>query len=419
VDANIIINERIKEELGRGLTIKSAIKLGYENAFSSVFDGNITVLIVALILMFGGAGGAMFSFGYTLLIGIIFNFVAGVWASHMLFNSLVQYPEMQNNKLYGVAKEKKIRKFYEKRYIPFIVSGVLLVGGGLSLFIRPAQFDTQFTGGALLKYTYEGDINVDEIDEYAGEVEALRGRPVTAQILEDAATQQKRLSLEFAGREGLSPETQKALETMLNERMPDAKIALSESKIVEPYIGDSARNKALWSIAIAFVLIVLYVWFSFRSVSGLSAGVMGLVALFHDVLIAFFAFTIFGLPLGDSFVAVILAIVGYSINDTIVIYDRVRENRKLHPKAPFNELINQSVSQTMGRSLGTNFCVTLSVLLMMICAVIYGLDSIKTFAIPMFFGTISGCYSTIFLAGPLWASWKLRGAKSALTPNKA
>ena len=153
---------------------------------------------------------------------------------------------------------------------------------------------------------------------------------------------------------------------------------------------------------------MVYVWVRFKRMGGLSAGVMALVALFHDVMVVFFTCVIFKIPIGDSFVAVTLSIIGYSVNDTIVIYDRIRENTKLHPKMPVETLTDLSISQSIMRSVNTNVAVLLSVSLVYVLAHINSIDSIQSFALPMAIGSISGCYSTICIAGPLWVTWKKR-----------
>lgn len=163
---------------------------------------------------------------------------------------------------------------------------------------------------------------------------------------------------------------------------------------------------------LSFIFIVVYVWIRFSTLSGLPAGVMALIALFHDVLICFFTFVIAGIPLNDAFVAVILTIIGYSINDTIVVYDRIRENRHTMPEGDIIGLTNTSVSQVLARSLNTSLTTAICVLTILIASILYGINSIFDFALPMFFGLISGCYSSVCIASVLWAMWESKKAKS-------
>jgi len=155
----------------------------------------------------------------------------------------------------------------------------------------------------------------------------------------------------------------------------------------------------------------VYVWIRFSVMSGLSAGVTAMIALFHDTMVVFFAFVLFGIPLNDAFVAVVLTIIGYSINDTIVIYDRIRENKKKDRKESVVELVNVSTSQTLGRSINTSVATGICVLIIMVASLYFQIDSIVEFSLPMFFGVVTGCYSSICVAGTLWAMWEKRKEK--------
>jgi preprotein translocase SecF subunit len=184
--------------------------------------------------------------------------------------------------------------------------------------------------------------------------------------------------------------------------------------MVEPFFGRKFLTNGIIALVLSSVLIVLYVWVRFSKISGLAAGVMALVALFHDVMVVFFTCIIFKIPIGDSFIAVALTIIGYSINDTIVIYDRIRENARIDRKMPVDQLVNKSITQSLTRSINTNLCVFVSIALVYVFALIGGIESIQSFALPMAIGSISGCYSTICIAGPLWAMWKKRKEKRRL-----
>ncbi len=297
----------------------------------------------------------------------------------------------------------KTIKFYEKRYIYFIISGLIFLAGIVAIFINGVQLDIQFKGGAILKYSFAGTMDHDKV---ASTVEDTLNRLVDVQESSDLSTNAKRLVLNLAGDYGLSADDQTKLDTALKEAFPDNSLSLQETSLVEPFFGHRFLRNGIIALVLSSVLIVLYVWLRFRRINGLSAGVMALVALFHDVLVVFFTCVIFKIPLGDSFIAVALTILGYSINDTIVIYDRIRENARLNSHQPVEELINRSISQSFTRSVYTNLCVTISILLVYIFAVAGSIDSIQSFALPMVIGSISGCYSTICIAGPLWAMWQ-------------
>ena len=417
VDANIIVAERIREELRSGKGIASAVSSGFKKAFSSVFDGNITVLIVALVLLVFGSG-ALLSFAYTLLFGIIMNFVAGVLATRLMTTSITQHEFFQKTTFFMsnralAKKEFKIHPFFQKKKIYFTISGLIIVVGLIMTFVNGVQLDIQFQGGAILKYAMSEEIELDP--ETASNVveQALDGRLVTAQVTTDYISQEKKLVLNMAGGETLSDEELTAITEALRTAYPEQNFEFSEINNVAPFFGKMFLRNGITAIVLSFALIIIYVWFSFRKIHGLSAGVMALFSLLHDVLVVFFAFVIFGIPIGDSFIAVALTILGYSINDTIVIYDRIRENMLANKSMPIDELVNKSITQSFTRSLYTNLAVFVSVTLVYVFAAGNGLESIRSFALPLSVGTISGCYSTICIAGPAWAMWQKRKKKVA------
>ena len=298
----------------------------------------------------------------------------------------------------------KVYRFFEHRFLYFAISGLICLAGIVAIFINGVQLDIQFKGGAILKYAYVGS-DLDQ-DKVSTTVQDALNRLVSVQESSDLSTGNKRLVLNLAGNYGLAADDQQKLDAALKAAFPDAKLNLSESSLVEPFFGKRFLRNGILALVLSAVLIVLYVWMRFRRIDGLPAGVMALVALFHDVLVVFFTCVIFKIPLGDSFIAVALTILGYSINDTIVIYDRIRENTRLDSHQTPEVIINKSISQSLTRSIYTNMCVTLSITLVYIFAVAGSIDSIQTFALPMAVGSISGCYSTICIAGPLLAMWQ-------------
>ena len=411
VDANIITAERIKEEIADGKSVRAAIDSGFHKAFSSVFDGNITVIIVAIILMIFGSG-TMLSFGYSLLTGVILNFVCGVFTSKVMIKSLSRYQKFQKPFFYGSGKKsEKVFRFYQNRFKYLLISAAVFLIGIVCIFTNGIDFDIQFKGGAIINYTYTQEIDTEKAAQI---VEETLGRDCDAQTTSDLNTNTTKLVLNLAGKEGLASEDQQALTDALNEAFPDNEIALSDVSVVEPFIGREFAIDSAIAVGLSAVLIILYVWYSFRKVSGLSAGVCGLVALLHDVLVVFFAFVVFNIAINDSFIAAALTILGFSINDTIVIFDRIRENKLLYGgKMPIEEIVNKSITQSFTRSLNTNICTLLSIVVVYIFAFIQNIPSITSFALPMIFGIISGCYSTIFIAGPIWVSWQKHKMKKA------
>lgn len=422
VDANVIVSERIREELKSGKTMLASVASGFKMAFSSIFDGNITVLIVAFVMMYFGSG-AILSFAYTLLFGIIMNFIAGVAATKLMTISIIQNSWLKNpsfflSKRTLAKKEVKIYPFYSKRKIYYAISGVILTFGLIMTIINGINLDIQFKGGAILKYAMSETTEFDP-DAAADLVEkTLSGRIATGQITTDFATGEKRLVISMTGDEALSNEELNLIGEALVQQYPEQNFQIDSTNNVSPFFGRKFLQNAVIAIGLSAILIILYVWFSFRKIHGLSAGAMSLVALLHDVLIAFFTFTIFQIPIGDTFVAVALAILGYSINDTIVIYDRIRENSRAARKMPIEDIVDKSISQSFTRSLNTNFAVFISLAILYVFAALNGLESIVSFALPMAIGSLSGCYSTICIVGPLWTSWQKRNQRRVIAAKK-
>lgn len=261
-----------------------------------------------------------------------------------------------------------------------------------------------------MKYNYTGELDADRAAEIASDVVK---RTVSAQVTKDLTSGQNRLVINIAGNFGLDAKDQKTFDASLKKEFPDTNLELSESSMVEPFFGRKFLLNGIIAILLASFFVVIYVWIRFRRIGGLSAGIMALVALFHDLMVVFFTCVIFRIPIGDSFIAVALTIIGYSINDTIVIYDRIRENRKIHSREPIETVTDLSITQSMTRSINTNVAVLISVSIVYVLAFANDIASIQSFALPMAIGAISGCYSTICIAGPLWVMWKNRKPQRA------
>jgi preprotein translocase SecF subunit len=306
-------------------------------------------------------------------------------------------------------------RFYKHRFKYFTLSIVLLLLGVFAVFHNGIQLDIQFKGGAILKYTYTAAID----PEQAGKItENVIGRTTNCQLQSNMAMAENKLIVSLASNEALTSSEQEAVTAALVKEYPNAKFALSESLTVEPFIGKRFFTNGLIAITLSFLLILVYVGYRFRNIGGLSAGAMAIVALFHDAFIVTAVFVIFKIPINDSFIAAILTIIGFSINDTIVIYDRIRENERFcGKKVSPEELVDKSINQSMSRSINTNIAVFLSITIVYVFAQIYDIGSIRAFALPMMFGTISGCYSTICIAGPLWTMWQ--NHKKTIKPAKA
>jgi len=310
-------------------------------------------------------------------------------------------------------------RFYKHRYMYFAISLCLILFGLVAAFVNGIQLDIQFKGGTILKYTYSAAINADQAEKI---VEQAVGRTTNCQLQSNMAKDEHMLIVSLASNEALTSQEQEKVTSALTQANPDAQLALSESLTVEPFVGKHFFTNGMIAITLSFLLILIYVGWRFRNIGGFSAGTMAIIALFHDVFIVTAVFIIFKIPINDSFIAAILTIIGFSINDTIVIYDRIRENeRLLRNKVSAEELVDLSINQSIMRSINTNIAVFVSITVIYIFAQIYDIGSIRAFALPMMFGTISGCYSTICIAGPLWTMWQnyKHKAQSTIKPVKA
>jgi preprotein translocase SecF subunit len=276
--------------------------------------------------------------------------------------------------------------------------------GIVAAFINGIHLDIQFKGGTILKYAYVSTIDAEQAEKI---IQQSVGKITNCQLQSNMALDNQMLIVSLAGNEALTSEEERAVTAALTQAYPDRQLTLSESLTVEPFIGRHFFTNGLIAIALSFLLILVYVGFRFRNIGGLSAGAMAIIALFHDVFIVTAVFIIFKIPLNNAFIAAILTIIGFSINDTIVIYDRIRENEHIFRKqTSAEELVDTSINQSMMRSVNTNIAVFVSITVVYVFAQIYDIGSIRAFALPMMFGTISGCYSTICIAGPLWTMWQ-------------
>lgn len=306
----------------------------------------------------------------------------------------------------------KVINFFKKRYIYFAISLCIILTGVVFALVNGIKLDIQFQGGSVLKYSYVGEIDSEEAGSL---VEAKLGKTTTCLEQVTQATGQKMLVVNLADYESITSQEQETVTSVLTTAYPDAQLDLSESLSVQPSTGARFFRNGILAIFLSFGLILVYVGYRFRKIGGFSAGFMAIVALFHDAFVVTSVFIIFQIPLNDSFIAAVLTIIGFSINDTIVIYDRIRENKVLMgPKTSTEELVNTSITQSMSRSIITNIAVFVAITVVYVFAQIYNIESIKDFALPMMFGTVSGCYSTICIAGPLWTMWKNHEVKTKL-----
>lgn len=432
VDANVITAERIKEELSKNKTLEGAVNSGFKMGLTPIIDGNVTIVIVAAILMgafgptdgfwakvfnpifywFGpSTAGTIYSFGFTLLTSVLLNFVFGVWATRVMIRGAVHFKPLRNAWLFGGKKEGGAdfktpsinfignrKKFYT--FSCALIAVVLVFCG-----IFGVKMDVEFKGGSMITLAYEGDADLNDLKSTIGA--ELGKSNLTLQTGSDISGNQT-LTVTLPGSDTLTTEQLDNLLAALNEQYPDNKFVQNEVSNVDATIGKEFLLKSVVALVAACVLILLYVAYRFRKIGGLKAGSTAIVALLHDMFVVFGVFVLLRIPLNGNFIAALLTILGYSINDTVVIYDRIRENSALYGKKQMSlaELVNLSVNQSFARSLMTSITTCLALGVVCVVSVIYRLDSIYSFAFPLLFGMVSGVYSTICIATPLWVDWK-------------
>lgn len=298
--------------------------------------------------------------------------------------------------------------FVGKRKYFFALSIFIIVAGLIGLLINGLQLDIQFQGGTIIQLQMEHDNY--EIAEVESSVSKIVEKPVSAQKLEtynpdESGDRINILMLKLGGQTLLESERDDIVR-MLKENYPVADNPQMQVDSVEPFIGREMMQKGITAALIASGLIILYIWYRFSVMSGLAAGITAVIALIHDALVMFSIYTIFRIPINESFVAAILVILGYSINDTIVIYDRIRENAPLMGKARVEELVNVSIRQSLVRTINTTLTTIICAIVVYIFAAINNIQSLKDFSLPLIAGLISGTYSSLFIAGPLWMMWR-------------
>lgn len=298
--------------------------------------------------------------------------------------------------------------FVAKRKLFCSISIALLLVGVVFGLIFGIDLDIQFKGGTILTYSFDGQVDADA---FANVVEEQLQSSVSIQESTDVVTGKNSFKVTLTETKSISSDELLALSAKLNETFAGNNIETVSNNTVDPTIGKEFLARSLVAVAVASVLMIIYVGLRFSTIGGWSAGVMAVVALLHDVAFVLATFIIFRMPLNDNFIAIVLTILGYSLNDTIVIYDRIRENKRLYgKKQTIGELVNLSINQSLTRSINTSVMSVLAMIVVLVVALIYNVESIVTFAFPMIIGMIAGVYSSVCIAGPLWVMWQERKA---------
>ena len=398
VDANVLVFSRIREEIAGGKAVDEARKSGYNKALSSIIDGNVTTLIVAVVLRIGGTGSIK-GFAETLMLGIILSMFTALVVTRLITNIFYGLG-LENPALYGKAKKAKIIDFVAKRRVFYLVSILIFVIGFVTMGVNAGRgagafnYSLDFVGGTSSTVTFDKAYTLDELEStVAADIKSAAGIS-ELQIQTVSGTNQvifKTSTLTVAQREAID-------DVLINNYNVEAGNIAAET--ISSTISGEMRTAAIEALIVALILMLIYIWIRFKDIK---FGAAAIIALAHDALIVVVAYALTRLAVGSTFIAVVLTIIGYSINDTIVTFDRIREN--LHnatSKKEMAELVNTSVSQTLTRSLFTSATTFFTVLSLYI----FGVADIKAFALPLMVGVICGTYSSIFIASPMWYDLK-------------
>ncbi|MDO4325731.1 MAG: protein translocase subunit SecD [bacterium] len=393
VDANVIIFTRIKEEIGVGKTVKSAIKTGFAKALSAIVDGNVTTLIAALVLFWRGSGTVK-GFASTLALGIVLSMFTALFVTKGILNALFALG-LENPKFYGVRKDIKVINFLGKKNLCFILSAVMILAGFAAMIMNNAStgsilnYSLEFKGGTSTNVTFNEDMSLEEIS-----TEVV---PVVSSVTNDSDIQTQKVSGTtevIIKTRTLSVEEREALNDALVEKFGvEAEKITAES--ISGAVSSEMKRDAIVATIIATICMLIYIWFRFKDIKFAASAVL---ALLHDVLVVLTFYAVAKWSVGSTFIACMLTIVGYSINATIVIFDRIRENLKIMGKKPLDEIVNTSISETFTRSINTS----LTTFIMVFALYIMGVSSIRDFAMPLMVGIVCGTYSSVCITGALW-----------------
>lgn len=310
----------------------------------------------------------------------------------------------KNNKktVAAAAPDCKIYNFCGKKKMILAIFICVVVALLAGIIIRGVDLAIEFKGGTMLTYSYEGDLDTNGVKSAA---EGIVNTPVTIRTGESLEGNGHQITLSFTSEEGLNADKQYELTNALNTKYPDNKLELFDSNDVSPASGREFLLKCLVAVILAAIVIIIYVAIRFKKIGGWSAGVCSILALLHDLVVALATSILLGFEFNANIVAVILTILGYSINNTIVIYDRIREDKALYPNATLNELINMGCSQSLTRSIRTSVTTIATMVIVSVVVLVSGYTSLLSFSVPLITGLISGTYSSIFVAPVTWSWW--------------
>ena len=410
VDANVIVFARVREEIATGKSVQTSMKIGFQKAMSAILDGNITTLIASVVLMALGSGTVK-GFAYTLMIGIILSLFTAMVVTRYILYSLYALG-LKSEKLYGRAKERKSIDFIGKKAVFFTISGIIIAAGLISMGVHSAtegkalNYGLDFMGGTSTTADFGKDMTIEDIEnDIVPYVEEVTGDSDVQATKVEGTTQvtikTRTLSLD---------ERQKLEDTLAENCDVDASTITSQS--ISSTISGEMRFDALKAVIVSCIFMLLYIWFRFKDIRFAASAILALV---HDVLVVITVYALVRISVGSTFIACVLTIVGYSINDTIVIFDRIRENLALktgkQTAEDLREIANKSLTQTLSRSINTS----ITTFIMVIMLYILGVASIRDFSLPLMAGLVCGAYSSICIATELWYVMKVHLGKNKAT----
>ncbi len=410
VDANVIVFARIREEIATGKSVQTSMKIGFQKAMSAILDGNITTMIASVVLMALGSGTVK-GFAYTLMIGIILSLFTAMVVTRYILYSLYALG-LKSEKLYGRAKERKSIDFIGKKAVFFTISGIIIAAGLISMGVHSAtegkalNYGLDFMGGTSTTADFGKDMSIEDIEnDIVPYVEKVTGDSDVQATKVEGTTQvtikTRTLSLD---------ERQELEDTLAENCDVDASTITSQS--ISSTISGEMRSDALKAVIVSCIFMLLYIWFRFKDIRFAASAILALV---HDVLVVITVYALVRISVGSTFIACVLTIVGYSINDTIVIFDRIRENLAFktgkQTAEELREVANKSLTQTLSRSINTS----ITTFIMVVMLYILGVASIRDFSLPLMAGLVCGAYSSICIATELWYVMKVHLGKNKAT----
>lgn len=406
VDANVIIFTRIKEEIGAGKAVKTAIDNGFQKALSAIVDGNVTTLIAAAVLFWRGSGTVK-GFASTLAIGIVLSMFTALFVTRFALNALYSLG-IENAKFYGIKKETAPKPFLKYRKFCFVLSAAAVAAGFVFMGMNRSStgqilnYSMEFKGGTSTNVTFNEEMSQERIES-----EVV---PLVEEITKDADVQTQRVTGTnevIIKTRTLNVEERQAFEKAMQENfgVEEGKIA---AESISGAVSQEMKRDAMAAVIIATIGMLLYIWLRFKNIRFAGSSVL---ALLHDVLVVLACYAAFKWSVGSTFIACMLTIVGYSINATIVIFDRIRENLKARRRdQSLEEIVDLSITQTFTRSINTS----LTTFIMVLVLYIMGVSSIREFALPLMVGIVCGTYSSVCLTGAMWYEMSRRKEKNGI-----